>query len=229
MWPRRHQPPDGRTPDEYFTGPMSKPPCDGTSIVAIAPSHSAAAETIFTSARSHKAWLPQPVSPHLLGELYALCKWGPTSKNCNPARFVFLTTADARARLLPFLDAGNVEKVRAAPVTVIVAFDPLFHEQLDSLHYIAGAGKEFAADVALATTTALRNSSLQGAYLIIAARLLGLDAGPISGFNNDGVDAEFFAASGWKSNFLCNLGHGNPATLRPRARRLTFEEACVIL
>jgi 3-hydroxypropanoate dehydrogenase len=197
--------------------------------MALDPLPPAAAEAIFTSARSHKDWLPRAVAPQLLHELYALCKWGPTSKNCNPARFVFLTTAEARARLLPHLDAGNVEKVRAAPVTAIVAFDPRFHEQLDSLHYVAGAGREFAADSAHAFTTALRNSSLQGAYLIIAARLLGLDTGPISGFNNTGVDEEFFRESCWRSNFLCNLGYGNPAALRPRARRLTFEEACVVL
>jgi 3-hydroxypropanoate dehydrogenase len=204
----------------------------------------AALDQLFRTARSHNEWLDKPVSDDTLRQLYDLLKWAPTSANTNPARFVFLRTPRAKERLIPALAPGNVEKVRTAPVTVIVAYDLLFYEKLPKLFPHAPAMQEnFRKNPQLVEVTARRNSSLQGAYLILAARALGLDCGPLSGFDNAKVDREFFDAGREcegcdqeflpeghvRSNFLCNLGHGNPAKLFPRSPRLAFEEACTLL
>ncbi len=193
------------------------------------PLDQAARDLLFTEARTHNAWRDEPVSDDTLRELYDLLKMGPTSANCSPARFVFLRTPEAKERLKPALSPGNVEKTMAAPVTVIVAEDPLFYDKLPTLFPHADARTWFASNDALATETAFRNGTLQGAYLILAARAVGLDAGPMSGFDKAKVDTEFFWSSGWKSNFLVNLGHGDPAGLFPRNPRLSFDEACQLL
>lgn len=163
----------------------------------------------------------------MLRELYELFKWGPTSVNSSPARVVFVRSEKAKARLIPTLSAGNVEKTRSAPVTAIVAYDTRFFELLPTLAPAASA-RGFEEDPKLAEETAFRNGSLQGAYLMLAARALGLDCGPMSGFDQARLNAEFFPDGRWKSNFLCNLGYGDPATLRPRQTRLDFETACRI-
>lgn len=186
-------------------------------------------DTIFRQARSHYSWRPDPVSDETLREIYDLAKMGPTSANSSPARFVFLRTAEARARLRPALSAGNVEKTMGAPVTVIVAQDPAFYERLPTLFPHADARSWFAGNAPLAEETAFRNATLQGAYFMLAARALGVDCGPMSGFDRAAVDREFFAESGWKSNFLINLGHGDGEKLFPRAPRLDFAEACQTL
>jgi len=184
---------------------------------------------LFTDARTHNQWKPEPVSDETLRELYDLLKMGPTSANTSPARFVFLRTAEAKERLKPALSAGNLDKTMAAPVTVIVAYDPQFFEQLPKLFPHADARAWFAGNDALATETAFRNATLQGAYLIMAARAVGLDTGAMSGFDKAKVDEAFFASSGWKSNFLVNLGHGDATGLFPRSPRLAFDEACILL
>ena len=188
----------------------------------------AALDTILRTARTHFAWTGKPISDEQLRELYDLTKFGPTSANCSPARFVFLRTHQARERLLPALSAGNVAKTMAAAVTVIVAYDPNFFDRLPYLFPHADARSWFASNAALAEETALRNGTLQGGYLIIAARAMGIDTGPMSGFDREIVDREFFAANGWKSNFLINLGEGDPSTLFPRTPRLDFDEACLM-
>ncbi len=187
---------------------------------------SEALDQLFLSARTHSNWLPEPVSEVLLREIYDLARMGPTSANSCPARFVFLTTPEAKARLLPCLMSGNVEKTRTAPVNVIIAYDTEFYEQLSKLSQRPNARAMFADNYTLAEETAFRNGSLEGAYFILAARALGLDCGPMSGFFADKVNAEFFPDGKWKANFLCNLGHGDPAKLHPRNPRLEFEEAC---
>ena len=199
---------------------------------------------VFLEARTYNGWLDQPVNDEQLRQLYDLMKWGPTSANGSPARFVFIRSAKAKERLRPALSPGNVDKTMAAPVTVIVAYDLLFYEKLSKLFPIKPAMRDlFASNPQLVEETARRNSSLQGAYLIIAARALGLDCGPMSGFDNakldeeffgagkdcEGFEQEFFPAGHVKSNFLCNLGYGDPATLMPRLPRLGFNEACTIL
>ncbi len=155
------------------------------------------------------------MSDEALQEVYALLRMGPTSANCSPARFLFLRTAEAKERLRPALSAGNVDKTMTAPVVAVVAHDPQFYEQLPKLFPQADARAWFAGNEALATETAFRNGTLQGAYLIMAARAVGLDAGPMSGFDKGRVDEAFFAASGWKSNFLVNLGHGDGSRAAP--------------
>ena len=184
---------------------------------------------LFSDARTHYHWREEPVSDDVLQEMYALLRMGPTSANCSPARFLFLRTPEAKERLRPALSAGNVDKTMSAPVVTVVAHDPLFYEQLPKLFPHADARAWFAGNESLATETAFRNGTLQGAYLIMAARAVGLDAGPMSGFDKARVDEAFFAASGWKANFLVNLGHGDGAQLFPRSPRLTFDEACVLL
>lgn len=187
-------------------------------------------QRLFTSARTHAAWWPRAVPEALLRELYALASLGPTSMNCQPMRVLWLITPQAKQRLLPALNAGNVEKTLSAPVTAIVAFDSRFHEEMPRIWHNPAAAERFAADASLAELTALRNSSLQGGYLIMAARALGLDCGPMSGFDNAKVDAEFFPDGRWRSNFLCNLGLGKGGdALKPRQPRLTFEDACQML
>jgi 3-hydroxypropanoate dehydrogenase len=158
--------------------------------------------------------------------LYDLLKWGPTSANCSPARIVFVRSREGKERLRPALSAGNVDKTMAAPVTAIIGHDLRFHDQLPRLFPHTDARSWFAGKDELIRTTAFRNGTLQGAYLIVAARSLGLDCGPMSGFDNARVDAEFFPGGTVKSNFLCNLGYGDPAKLHPRSPRLAFDEAC---
>jgi 3-hydroxypropanoate dehydrogenase len=189
----------------------------------------AALDAIFRTARTHRAWRDEPVSDATLRAVYELMKWGPTTTNSCPARIVFVRTAAAKERLKPALDAGNVVQTMAAPVTAIVAYDLEFYEKLPRLAPHTDARSWFAGKPELIRITALRNGSLQGAYMIIAARAVGLDCGPMSGFDNAKVDAEFFPDGRVKSNFLCNLGHGDPAKLRPRGPRLSFDEACAIV
>ena len=189
----------------------------------------AALERLFRAARTHYRWSDAPVSDITLRELYELARLGPTSANSSPGRFLFLRTRGAKERLVPALSRGNVRKVVTSPVTAIVAYDPQFYEHLPRLFPSADARAWFAADAALADETAFRNSTLQGAYLILAARALGLDCGPMSGFDRAKVDELFLAERGWKSNFLVNIGHGDVADQAPRGPRLGFEEACALL
>ncbi|MEL0027420.1 MAG: malonic semialdehyde reductase [Perlucidibaca sp.] len=188
-----------------------------------------ALDQLFRQARSHHAWLDIPVSPDTLRQLYELTMQGPTSANSLPARFVFVQGQEAKARLLPFLAPGNVEQTLAAPVTVIVAQDHDFPEHLPRLYPHTDARSWFAGNEIKIAETAFRNSSLQGAYLILAARALGLDAGPMSGFDNAGVDAVFFAGTRIRSNFLVNLGHGDHSRLHPRGPRPDFAAYASIL
>ncbi len=184
---------------------------------------------IFTEARTHNVWQKRPVSQEQLKALYDLMKWGPTSANCSPARLIFVQSAEAKERLKPALSEGNRDKTLAAPVTVILAQDMAFYDKLPQLFPHADARSWFAGNDPLIETTAFRNATLQGAYLIIAARALGLDCGPMSGFDNAIVDKEFFAGTSIKSNFLINLGHGVASELFPRSPRLSFDEAAKIL
>ena len=185
-------------------------------------------QQLFTAARTHHAWQDRDVADGLLHEIYDLAKWGPTSANSLPMRIVFVKSKAAKEKLLPTLMGSNVEQVRAAPVTAIVAYDQKFYDQLPTLFPAFDARSLFASNPALSEQTAFRNSSLQGAYFILAARALGLDTGPMSGFDNAKVDQAFFANSSWKSNFLCNIGYGDPAKLHPRGPRLGFDQACII-
>jgi 3-hydroxypropanoate dehydrogenase len=183
-------------------------------------------DLLFREARTHNKWKPDPVSDETLRELYDLAKWGPTSANSSPARFVFVRSKEGKEKLAPALSSGNLEKTMSAPVTVIVAYDPKFHEKLPQLFpHNPDAASWFTSNDSLAATTAFRNGTLQGAYLMIAARALGLDTGAMSGFDNAKVDAAFFAHNGWRSNFLVNIGYGDPAGLFNRSPRLTFDEA----
>ena len=184
---------------------------------------------LFLEARTFQAWLPQPVPAEKLRELYELARLGPTSANSSPARFVFLETKTAKARLVPALAPLNVEKTKAAPVTAIVAWDTEFYEHLPRLFPYSDMRSYFMGNAALDHETAFRNSSLQGGYLILAARAVGLDCGPMSGFDAGKVNAEFFPDGKWKANFLCNLGYGDRSKLRPRSPRLEFDEACKVL
>ena len=186
-------------------------------------------DMLFRTARSHNAWQNKPVSDELLRQLYNLMKWAPTSANCSPARIIFVKSESAKQRLLPAMIAGNVEKTQNAPVTAIIAQDHEFYEKLPQLFPHADAKSWFAGNQTLIDTTAFRNATLQGAYLILAARALGLDAGPMSGFDNAQVDQEFFPDSAIKSNFMINLGYGDETGLFPRSPRLSFEEAAQIL
>ena len=190
--------------------------------------NAAALDQLFRTARTQNAFLDTPVSEDLLRELYDLVKWGPTAANGSPARFVFVTTAEGKEKLKPALSEGNAAKTLAAPVTAIIGFDEDFHQKLPYLFPHADAKSWFDGPRTARTESAFRNSSLQGAYLILAARALGLDAGPMSGFDNAKVDAAFFAGTPIKSNFLVNLGYGDPAGLFPRLPRLSFDEAARI-
>ncbi|UYN95131.1 MAG: malonic semialdehyde reductase [Enhydrobacter sp.] len=191
----------------------------------------ASLDTILRTARNHNGWLPRPVTDDQLRAVYDLMKWGPTSANCQPLRVVFIRTRDGKEKLRPALSSGNTEKTMAAPVTAIVAYDSQFYEHLPETFphnqtaksWFSGPGKE-----EVARTTALRNGTLQGAYLIVACRALGLDVGAMSGFDNAKVDAAFFPDGRFKSNFLCNIGYGDPASLFGRNPRLTFEQACTL-
>ena len=186
-------------------------------------------DLLFRNARTHRAWLDRPVGDVLLQALYELARLGPTTANSNPMRVVFLRSSEAKERLKPALDAGNVAQTMAAPVTAIVGYDLRFYDHLPRLYPHADARAWFADAPAAAATTAFRNGTLQGAYFIVAARALGLDCGPMSGFDNGKVDAEFFPDGRFKSNFLCNLGHGDAAKLRPRGPRLDFADTCQII
>jgi 3-hydroxypropanoate dehydrogenase len=186
-------------------------------------------DQLFREARTHWVWRPEPVPIELLKQAYELARFGPTSANSSPARFVFITTPEAKERLRPALAPGNVEKTMTAPVTVIVAYDMEFHEKLPQLFPARDMRSIFAGNAALLQETAFRNGTLQGAYLIMAARAFGLDCGPMSGFDQQKVNAEFFPDGKWKSNFLINIGYGDPVKLFPRNPRLSFDEACRVL
>lgn len=187
-------------------------------------------DLMFRSARTHSAWLDKPVADDLLRQAYDLARMGPTSANMCPMRIVFVKSPEAKERLKPALDPGNVDKSMAAPVTAVIGMDIHFYEKLPKLfpHTDARAWFKDRPDNVL-EYVALRNSSLQGAYFMLAARALGLDCGPMSGFDNAKVDAEFFAGTTIKSNFLCNLGYGDTSKLHPRSPRLDFDEACQIV
>jgi 3-hydroxypropanoate dehydrogenase len=206
---------------------------DSPAVVPAAASRTAVSkdciDQIFREARTHNVWLPRPVSSDLLRQAYELSAFGPTSANSSPGRYVFLTTPEAKERLRPALSAGNLEKTMAAPVTAIIAWDTEFHEKLPKLFPHKDMRSVFLGKPGLIEATAFRNGSLEGAYFILAARALGLDCGPMSGFDNAKVDAEFFPDGKWKSNFLCNLGYGDATKLLPRSPRLSFEEACLVV
>ncbi|MES2317098.1 MAG: malonic semialdehyde reductase [Pseudomonadota bacterium] len=184
--------------------------------------------TLFADARTHTVWQDKPVTEAQLHRIYDLMKWGPTSANSSPARIVFVQSEAGKAKLLACVGAGNLEKVRTAPVTAIVAMDMRFYDQLPKLFPHTDARSWFVGNEALIQSTAFRNSSLQGAYMMLAARAVGLDCGPMSGFNADKLNAAFFAGTELKANFLCNIGYGDAQHLHPRQPRLAFEEACTI-
>jgi 3-hydroxypropanoate dehydrogenase len=188
-----------------------------------------ALDLLFREARTHAKWTDQPVTDDELRALYDLLKMPPTSANASPGRVVFLRTPAAKERLRPALSAGNVDKTMTAPVTAIVAYDPLFYDHLPKLFPHVDARSWFSGNPELADETAFRNGTLQGAYLILAARALGLDCGPMSGFDRAKVDQEFLWDRGWKSNFLVNIGHGDAAAVQPRSPRFDFDEACVVV
>jgi 3-hydroxypropanoate dehydrogenase len=187
-----------------------------------------ALDTLFRTARTRNGWSSEPVGEELIRELYDLLRWGPTSGNGSPARFVWVRSPEGKARLAAVASESNRPKILAAPVTVIIGYDLDFGEQMPKLFPARGEAMKamFASSAAIAETTAFRNSSLQGGYLILAARALGLDCGPMSGFDNAGVDREFFAGTNIRANFICSLGHGTDEKLFPRNPRLTFDEAC---
>ena len=190
----------------------------------------AALDTLFRKARTQNGWLPTPVSDAELRAIYDVMKWGPTSANCCPARLLFLRTPEAKARLLPALSPGNVDKTKAAPVTAIIGYDTRFYELMVKLFpHRPDMADNFKNNPTLAQITAFRNGTLQGADFMLAARAVGLDIGGMSGFDNAKVDAEFFPDGRVKSNFLCNVGHGDPSKVLPRLPRLDFEEACTLL
>ena len=189
-----------------------------------------ALDTIFRNARTHNAWKDEPVSEATLKALYDLMKWGPTSANMSPARIVFVTSPEAKAKLEPALMEGNRAKTMSAPVTAIIGYDVKFYDRLPELFPHAPEAKTwFNWSDEWAEMNAFRNGSLQGAYFMIAARALGLDCGPMSGFDMKKVDELFFAGTSVKSNFLCNIGHGDPSALFPRSPRLPFDDACKIV
>lgn len=188
-----------------------------------------ALDQLFRSARTFNAWLPREVSDAQLHQLYELVKFGPTSANSSPMRLVFVKSPEAKAKLAPLMSDGNRAKTMAAPVTAIIGNDHAFHDKLPQLFPHADAKSWFEGNQPLIDTTAFRNATLQGAYVILAARALGLDCGPMSGFDSAGVDAAFFAGTAIKSNFLINIGYGDASRdLFPRSPRLSFDEACTI-
>jgi 3-hydroxypropanoate dehydrogenase len=187
-----------------------------------------ARDQLFFNARTHSVWLDKPVEDETLKQIYDLMRWAPTSANCSPARVLFVKSKEAKEKLLRCMDSGNLEKTKTAPVTAIIAQDMNFYEKLPKLFPHADAKSWFEGNVPLIERTAFRNSTLQGAYFLLAARGLGLDCGPMSGFNNSKVDETFFGGTTWRSNFICNLGHGDKSKLFPRSPRLDFAEACKI-
>lgn len=188
-----------------------------------------ALDTLFREGRTFDSFLDKPVSDDLLRQAYELARMTPTSANCQPMRILFLRSPESKERLAPALSSTNRDKTVAAPVVAIVAHDLKFYENLPKLYRVPGAEKWFMGQEGLIEETAFRNGSLQGASLMLALRAVGLDVGPMSGFRNDMVDEEFFADSSWRSNFICNVGYGDPATLPPRDARLDFDEACRIV
>lgn len=187
-------------------------------------------ETIFLEARTQRSFLDKDLPDGTLKELYDLLKWGPTSANSCPARFLFATTADAKERLAACADEGNQPRIRTAPATAVIAYDERFYEQFPKLAPEKPKLPDIMANKPeLAQATAFRNGTLQGGYFIIAARCLGLDCAPMSGFDNEAVDRSFFADTSWKSNFICCIGYGDPEALHPRAARLDFDEACQVI
>ncbi len=192
------------------------------------PIPAAAIDQIFRTARTANGFTDQPVSDDLLLQVYELAAYGPTAMNCQPTRYVFVRTPEGKARLRECLSPGNVDKTAAAPVTVIVAVDRQFHEHMPQIWHREGAREMFAGNAALAQSTAERNGTLGGAYLIVAARALGLDCGPMSGFDMDRLNAAFFPDGRYQANFLINLGYGDDAKLFPRNPRLAFEQACTL-
>jgi 3-hydroxypropanoate dehydrogenase len=189
----------------------------------------AALDQLFREARSYNGFLPRAIEPKTLHALHDLLRWGPTAANSLPARFVFLLSPESRQRLLPLMAQGNRDKTRSAAVTVLVAEDLHFHEQLHRTFPHTNARAWFEGQPAAISESARRNSSLQGAYLMLAARSLGLDCGPMSGFDEAKVNAEFFADGRQRVNFIINLGYGDPASLQPRLPRLPFEDVCKVL
>lgn len=187
-----------------------------------------ALDQLFREARTHNAWFDRPVDETTLRAVWDLARMGPTSANCQPARIVFVVSRDAKERLKPALSEGNRDKTMKAPATAIIGYDLRFYDRLPEYYPQADARSWFVGHDALIEATAFRNGSLQGAYFILAARALGLDCGPMSGFDNAKVDAAFFAGTTIKSNFLCNLGYGDPKGVRPRNKRLPFDDACKI-
>lgn len=188
-----------------------------------------ALDLIFREARTRNGWETRVVTTTLMQAAYDLTKWGPTSANCSPARFVFVTSDEGKGRLRPHLSEGNAKKTMAAPCCVIIGHDLSFHDHLPKLFPHDDAKSWFEGNDALIEETAFRNGALQGAYFMIAARALGLDCGPMSGFDKTGVDKEFFAGSNIKSNFLCNIGYGTDENLFPRSPRFDFDEICKIV
>ena len=185
-------------------------------------------EQLFDNARTQNGFTAEPVPEATLHKLYEMMKWGPTSANCSPSRIIFVTSPEAKEKLLAGMSPGNVDKTRAAPVTAIIGMDMAFYEKLPYLFPHADARSWFVGKKEFADTTAFRNSSIQGGYFIVAARALGLDCGPMSGFDGAKVDAAFWAGTEVKTNFICNLGHGDPSKVFARSPRLSFEEACRI-
>jgi 3-hydroxypropanoate dehydrogenase len=186
-------------------------------------------EQLFTDARTQNGYRPDPVPDEQLRALYDLVKWGPTSANCSPARWCFVRSEPAKARLVDCVSPGNAQKVREAPVTVIIGMDMAFYEHLPFLFPHTDARSWFAGHEHKINDTAMRNSSLQGGYLILAARALGLDCGPMSGFDHARIDAAFWAGTRVRTNFICTLGHGEPSKVLARSPRFAFEEVCSIV
>lgn len=184
--------------------------------------------TLFLDARTQNGWREQDITDEQLEKIYELLKWGPTSANCSPARIVFVKSPEARDRLVACMNTGNIEKTRTAPVTAIIGMDMQFYDKLPQLFPHTDARAWFAGNQALIEATAMRNSSLQGGYFIMAARALGFDCAPMSGFDADKVNAAFFADTSVRVNFVCSIGYGDPAKVHPRGPRLPFEEACRI-
>ena len=185
-------------------------------------------EQLFENARSHNGYAPEAIPETTLRRLFDLVKWGPTSANCSPARFIFVSTPEGKEKLLAGMSPGNLEKTRSAPVSVIIGMDMAFFEKLPRLFPHADAKSWFVGKQPMIDATAFRNSSIQGGYFIVAARALGLDCGPMSGFDAAKIDAAFWAGTGVKTNFICNLGHGDASKLFGRSPRLGFDEACHI-
>ncbi len=186
-------------------------------------------DQLFVTARSHNGWKETPVPVEMLKKIWDITKWGPTSANCSPARIVFVTSPEAKKQLEPCLMEGNVEKVMKAPVTAIIGQDMKFYDRLGALFPHTDARPWFAGNDKVIKATAFRNSTLQGAYFMLAARALGLDCGPMSGFDEDAVNETFFKGTDVQSNFLCSIGYGNGENMFPRSPRLEFDDACSVL